>query len=104
MVHRLNAGQHRKPWKFLAASDDINIAGYLYREVDQNICLYQTYHIPTTHMNDTALGKVNLLPSCKTDSAICGDTLRFTDVNDEAKIFDPDADGYPGIDYEVTCK
>ena len=93
----------RKPSKFIAKSDDVNIGSYLYHEVDENICLYRAYSMSNSHMKDGLLKEFNLQPTCDTmpqsNTSACWNTLRFTNRTDPTKLNDG-----MGIDNKVICK
>ena len=92
----------RKPQKFIAESDDVNILRDFLGKVDENVCLYRGYVMLNSHMNDGLLTEFNLQPTCdtmpesNTTPQACWNTLRFTDIENSTNLY--------GIDNRVTCK
>lgn len=88
----------------------MNIAGYLYREIDENICLYNWYRISNSLMDHEVLDEFNLQPTCAKEPennstrVICSNTLRFPDLANSKKIYDGGVINGTGIEEQVTCK
>ena len=86
------------------------MGSYLFRETDENICLYNGYIISNPHMNDDLLEEFNLKPTCEkkpennSTRVICYNTLRFTDLTNSSKLYDGDTVNGTGIEDQVTCK